>query len=408
MKKIKKMSFTYKLLVVFILVALVPVLIIMMLFYQMMANILQDKTNDYLRNISNVTISKLEDSIIYVEDTGFFVAGNEEIQDMLILEKNATLNQIEKYKQYQAIKQALAIHSVVKQEIISMFIESSKGSRYNYSKGNSYFDFSKLEMENTFESGKWSVIDSKIYYYKSIHTYLEEGCLGKLAIEVEPMVFYEIIKDIDYSSSGEVYLINNDGIIIASKDAKATGQELESVYKNLEIKSDVIYPNVMIEESSYTVYVSEEISNGWSLLLSIPTKYYINDIIRVQQQTIIMLICSSIIIVLLIIYTANQVTRPIKKLSQAMMEIGQGNLDVSCTVETEDEIGILSQSFNQMVEDMKHLIQSEFEQKVMSQGAEMKSLQMQINPHFLYNTLDTINWMARMQGLDEVGDITSS
>ncbi|MFI3215140.1 MAG: histidine kinase, partial [Eubacteriales bacterium] len=138
------------------------------------------------------------------------------------------------------------------------------------------------------------------------------------------------------------------------------------------------------------------------------TKYYINDIIRVQQQTIIMLICSSIIIVLLIIYTANQVTRPIKKLSQAMMEIGQGNLDVSCTVETEDEIGILSQSFNQMVEDMKHLIKSEFEQKVMSQGAEMKSLQMQINPHFLYNTLDTINWMARMQGLDDVGDITSS
>ena len=91
-----------------------------------------------------------------------------------------------------------------------------------------------------------------------------------------------------------------------------------------------------------------------------------------------------------------------------MENVGKGNFDVSINVEAEDEIGLLGRTFNQMVKDMRRLIDNVYEQQRMRQEAEMKSLQMQINPHFLYNTLDTINWMGRMKGVDEVGEMTSA
>ena len=100
--------------------------------------------------------------------------------------------------------------------------------------------------------------------------------------------------------------------------------------------------------------------------------------------------------------------KPLKDLTSAMEDVGKGNFDVEIEEEYEDEIGVLSRTFNQMVKDMRRLIDNVYEQQRMRQEAEMKSLQMQINPHFLYNTLDTINWMGRMKGVDEVGEMTSA
>lgn len=89
-----------------------------------------------------------------------------------------------------------------------------------------------------------------------------------------------------------------------------------------------------------------------------------------------------------------------------MERFGQGDFEVNCIVESEDEIGKLSRSFNQMVRDMNHLVETVYDQQLLNQEAELKSLQMQINPHFLYNTLETINWMAKAQGNEEVGEMT--
>ena len=91
-----------------------------------------------------------------------------------------------------------------------------------------------------------------------------------------------------------------------------------------------------------------------------------------------------------------------------MEQVGQGYFDVLAPVESQDEIGILSKTFNQMVADMRMLIDNVYRQEMMKQEVEMRSLQMQINPHFLYNTLDTINWIARLRGVDEIGEMTTA
>ena len=144
------------------------------------------------------------------------------------------------------------------------------------------------------------------------------------------------------------------------------------------------------------------------MVLAIPRDYYMRDITKLKNVIIPITLMTAFLTALLSILVSRGITRPIRFLSGAMENFGQGNFDINCQVDSEDEIGRLSHTFNQMVMDMNSLVNTVYEQKVMKQEAQMKSLQMQINPHFLYNTLDTINWMARIRHVDEIGDMVAA
>lgn len=102
---------------------------------------------------------------------------------------------------------------------------------------------------------------------------------------------------------------------------------------------------------------------------------------------------------------ASQFTRPVTRLAELMTEVQTGNLDVSFDNRYSGEIGYLGSCFNIMVSKMKALIELVYEEQKNKREAELKILQAQIKPHFLYNTLDTIQWMAKRHGAEDVVDI---
>lgn len=73
-----------------------------------------------------------------------------------------------------------------------------------------------------------------------------------------------------------------------------------------------------------------------------------------------------------------------------------------------DEVGQLSRSYNMMMTEINELINKEYKLNLLNKEIELRSLQAQINPHFIYNTLDTMNWVARTHGVDEVGEMAES
>ena len=90
----------------------------------------------------------------------------------------------------------------------------------------------------------------------------------------------------------------------------------------------------------------------------------------------------------------NSILKPIKLLSKEMEKVKKGSLYVTLKIKNKDEIGNLSSSFSEMVEKIRELIDSVYKSKIKVKEAEVIALQSQINPHFLYNTLDSIRWMA--------------
>jgi two-component system sensor histidine kinase YesM len=105
-------------------------------------------------------------------------------------------------------------------------------------------------------------------------------------------------------------------------------------------------------------------------------------------------IISIIITVLLSIYMSLKTTKPIIQLVDAMKEVGENNFDVHIRTDRNDEIGLLEKNFTAMVYRIKELIEKEYKSEIATKEAQFKALQAQINPHFLYNTLQLVGGMA--------------
>ena len=114
----------------------------------------------------------------------------------------------------------------------------------------------------------------------------------------------------------------------------------------------------------------------------------------IYSYFIFILIVSIFIICLISILISARISLPIKKLEKLMRKVEQGELNIYADIEGEREVEQLSKTFNLMIFRIKQLMEQIIHEQEQKRKSELKALQAQINPHFLYNTLDSIVWMA--------------
>jgi two-component system, sensor histidine kinase YesM len=175
------------------------------------------------------------------------------------------------------------------------------------------------------------------------------------------------------------------------------GSEKETSVQELKSNNDTIY----------MLYDSIQSAN-WKLVIGISSNVLLKEVRKIAGFILLLCFATLPICLLLIDYMYISIIRPLNLLIKRMHAVEQGDIGITIVSNREDEFGYVFRTFNKMSLNIKSLIDTVYKKQLAMKDAEIKALQAQINPHFLFNTLEAINWKARMNGVDEISDMISA
>jgi two-component system, sensor histidine kinase YesM len=143
----------------------------------------------------------------------------------------------------------------------------------------------------------------------------------------------------------------------------------------------------------FVVY-TPSLTTGWKVVGLAPLQEVVSEANRIRQLIIVSVVLSIVFVIIIHFFLTRKLTQPIQLLQHKMRLTASGYLEAKVKPSGNDEIADLGQSFNIMVEKIKGLLEQSIREQKLLQKAELRTLQAQINPHFLYNTLDSIVWLA--------------
>jgi two-component system, sensor histidine kinase YesM len=141
---------------------------------------------------------------------------------------------------------------------------------------------------------------------------------------------------------------------------------------------------------------------GWFVSEYFEKNAFYGKVNEIKKIAMIITITTAFICLLASLFISHRISTPIKNLGRVMKKVESGNLDERFVVHSKDEIGDLGKGFNTMIGEIKKLIQAVKHEEKLKKEAEITALQLQINPHFIYNTLETINSLARKKRETEI------
>lgn len=251
--------------------------------------------------------------------------------------------------------------------------------------------------------------DKNIVMTRLIKGDTNTGNYGVLAISLYPDKNINKIFSVgDSSEDTQIVLVDSENVVILAENNNSIGRRLDEEMAITKLNSGE--NSLITDVDGRKTFVNYNVikRTGWKVLQLIPYGSLMNEIgqLRLYNFGINLLLMAILVLISAII--SNKIANPLHRLSVLMDNVSKGNFDLKIHVNGENEIADLSRSFNNMVEDMGKLIKELQYSYEMREKLRLEALQAQINPHFLFNTLNSIKWMAAVKGAPEVSQMIAS
>lgn len=224
---------------------------------------------------------------------------------------------------------------------------------------------------------------------------------GVILIDLKLETIESVIQGIQPGKNGFVFIMDSQGEIVYAPDTPIAYRVSGRWFGQERSRSFVR----TILGGEYQINYTVSPLTNWKLVGVFPLKDTLLEVTRVRNFTLILGVITLILGVSAAIVFTNSIVRPVAKLRMLMKRAEAGDLSVHLATPARDEIGQLGRSFNKMISEIRNLVDMVVSEQKSKREAELKALQAQIKPHFLYNTLDTIQWMAKERKAGDIVDM---
>ncbi len=421
--RFRSVSLRYKLLIIFCVLGLLPLLTVGVVSYTQSSKAVNQNMIVYSGSIIKQVADNFDRWLREYEYTTLEFVNSAEIQNCLESNEDDFMLQ-------QKYKLKFVFYTVNRPEMVDVAIyrsddrfDSLKSSSliyYNSLKSNIpkgseiigkdlYDEVIKATGKVIWKSGKVYKINESLYsnsitMCRKVAGFNSGKDLGIFVMHINSDYIKQIYNDVRLAEGGYIIVADNNGKIIVKPDNvnldNNIGQQLlsslSSVSGNFKEKMD--------GKDYFITYTSSQVT-GWKIISLVPMKSINKNIYIARNITILVGFLILFGIVVFSIRVSNFIFKPIKYLTGEVKKVEEGNLDIKIETTSQDEIGDLSDGFGNMIQKIQSLILQKEEEQKKLKTAELVALQSQINPHFLYNTIDTALWHAKEIESNEIQEI---
>ena len=396
-KKFRDMKYRHKLTILLVISSLVPMTILALYSHNSMSRLVRHNEVEDTSSILEQTRESIDSQIEVYTGLINYLTYSPDIEEM-INEKNMD-NYVAYAKYTQIVDPLLTVpksyHDAINQ--IQIFADSIK-VRHEYTLvpmdeiGQEWWS-SQLNDEVQVQ---WLVNTEKPEIAAVRNIYDGRNRTAVLCITLDYNKIFKPLKNIISEESGTMVLDQSQNIVY--RDENIQDNDLADLGESDKILEQISKEYVAVNSTSQ--------NTGWKFYLYKTKKSVEKSVYQMLFAEIPLIAGCVLIIFILGMAFSRLFTRKIEMLTENMDQVNHGSREVTVTSDAEDEVGVLIRSFRRMMGEIDRLISEVYENKIALKEFELKALTAQINPHFLYNSLSIINWMAIKSGQKEISKVT--
>ncbi|RKP51357.1 sensor histidine kinase [Cohnella endophytica] len=409
-----------KILIGFLAVICICVAAITTIAYEQISRIVENKISLYNQQVVNKSLDNVE---FYLQDVAE-LAKNISVDDQILDDIHTIKANEQDSKTRQLLDNAVKKYQFLKSYItdISLFEEND---RIVYS-----FDY---DYKNVFFQDEWyksyeqSSGDS---YFSSIHTSIIRGTslegietltyikkaydladptqyLFTVAIEMDAKILNNALRQLDSSDDWGTVVYNSNRQIMLQQTELYPQIDVAKLLPSVT-DNDFRHDSIRLQGQRYLVLKSSMSKYDWQLISFAPYDKIMWEVSSLRYYLIIAGIICILLAAVISIFISKGITVPLAKLMNVIREMEKGNFKVQADIRSGDEIERLNGVLIRMSNGMENLIERNIQEEKLKRKAELTALQAQINPHFLYNTLESMNWFAVRKKEMEISDVLTN